>query len=80
MLPSEPGVFRYGLEGRIVRCPWHLWAFDVTTGRTAFGIDRRRLISYPVIERNGSLYIEFKRPHEIAAARLLSINDAGGPG
>lgn len=31
---TEPGSLRRVREGRIVRCPWHMWEFDITTGRT----------------------------------------------
>ncbi|WP_243767507.1 Rieske (2Fe-2S) protein [Paenibacillus agricola] len=27
-----PGEFLYEKEGGIVRCPWHQWEFDITTG------------------------------------------------
>jgi nitrite reductase/ring-hydroxylating ferredoxin subunit len=32
--PAVPGNLRRTREGRIVRCPWHQWEFDITTGRT----------------------------------------------
>lgn len=48
MLPSPVGEFRYGLEGRIIRCPWHGWEFDLTTGKSVFKPDRVRLKVYPV--------------------------------
>jgi nitrite reductase (NADH) small subunit len=36
MLPSEPGQYVYGKDGEIVRCPWHGWEFDITTGKSVF--------------------------------------------
>jgi nitrite reductase (NADH) small subunit len=36
MLPSEPGEYRYGRDGEIVRCPWHGWEFDIKTGKSVF--------------------------------------------
>jgi 3-phenylpropionate/trans-cinnamate dioxygenase ferredoxin subunit len=48
MLPSAVGEFRYGLEGRIIRCPWHGWEFDLTTGKSVFKPDRVKLKVYPV--------------------------------
>lgn len=48
MLPSEPGQYTAGLDGRILHCPWHRWEFDLETGRSPFGIDKRRLITYAI--------------------------------
>jgi nitrite reductase (NADH) small subunit len=36
LLPSAPGEYRYGREGRVVTCPWHGWEYDLETGRTLF--------------------------------------------
>ena len=47
-LPGPPGTFRYGREGEILRCPWHGWEFDVTSGRSIFNPHAVRVRSYPV--------------------------------
>ena len=31
--PDEPDGLRRVRDGQIVRCPWHNWEFDVTTGQ-----------------------------------------------
>jgi nitrite reductase/ring-hydroxylating ferredoxin subunit len=31
-LPSAPGEYVWGLEGRVLRCPWHGWEFNLETG------------------------------------------------
>jgi nitrite reductase (NADH) small subunit len=46
--PSEPGEYVWGREGMILRCPWHGWEFDLTTGRSVFNPHRTRVRSYPV--------------------------------
>lgn len=47
-LPSAPGEYVYGREGEIIRCPWHGWEFDVTTGRTLVDPARLRVRRYDV--------------------------------
>jgi len=36
LLPSAPGEYRYGREGRVLTCPWHGWEYDLETGKTLF--------------------------------------------
>lgn len=45
-LPSSPGSYVFGLEGRVLRCPWHGWEFDVTTGRSLFAPEACRVRRY----------------------------------
>jgi nitrite reductase/ring-hydroxylating ferredoxin subunit len=47
-LPSKPGQYVWGREGEILRCPWHGWEFDITTGRSIFNPHRTRVRSYEV--------------------------------
>lgn len=45
--PSSVGEFDPALEGRILRCPWHGWEFDVVTGKGLY--DRNsRVATYKV--------------------------------
>ena len=39
---------RYGRCGEILRCPWHGWQFDVTTGHSLFDPQGVRLREYAV--------------------------------
>ena len=32
MVPSAPHQLVYGMEGRVLRCGWHAWEFDLETG------------------------------------------------
>jgi nitrite reductase/ring-hydroxylating ferredoxin subunit len=47
-LPSTPGQYVWAREGEIIRCPWHGWEFDLTTGRSIFNPHRTRVRSYDV--------------------------------
>ena len=35
-------------QGEILRCPWHGWEFDITTGRSIFNPHRMRVRTYDV--------------------------------
>jgi nitrite reductase (NADH) small subunit len=57
-LPTDtPGTYEWGREGLILRCPWHQWEFDLETGRHLAN-SACRVRTYPVIEREGSLFLE----------------------
>jgi nitrite reductase (NADH) small subunit len=47
-LPSKPGEYIWAREGEIVRCPWHGWEFDITSGRSIFNPHRMRVKTYKV--------------------------------
>lgn len=47
-LPSKPGEYIWAREGEILRCPWHGWEFDITTGRSIFNPHRMRVRTYEV--------------------------------
>jgi 3-phenylpropionate/trans-cinnamate dioxygenase ferredoxin subunit len=49
LLPSAPGEYCWGLDGRILRCPWHGWEFDLATGRGLYDpTGRERVATYEV--------------------------------
>lgn len=56
-LPSAPGEYVRGMESQVLRCPWHGWEFDITTGRSLFD-PNTRLVSYPVTIEDGQLVVE----------------------
>ena len=55
-VPSRPGEFVWGREHEILRCPWHGWEFDLHSGQCL--TDRRRLKRFPVVIRDGGIYVE----------------------
>jgi len=58
MLPSEPQTYRFGMDGRLLRCPWHGWEIDIATGTSALNRSGRRARTYPVSVIDGQVVIE----------------------
>jgi len=56
MLPSGPDEKRYGLDGRVVRCPWHGWEYDLETGRSLF-VGGGLAATYPVQLEGGTVSV-----------------------
>lgn len=52
-LPSKPGEYLYAREGEIIRCPWHGWEFDITTGKSIFNPHKVKVRSYEVSVEKG---------------------------
>ena len=67
-LPSRPGEFSFGMEGQIIRCPYHGYEYDLETGLPAFneGVNER-LVSYDTVTRDGRVLVS--RKSRRAAAR-----------
>jgi 3-phenylpropionate/trans-cinnamate dioxygenase ferredoxin subunit len=61
MLSSEPGQYRWGREGEVLRCPWHAWEFDVRSGRSLVGDEKTRVASYPVEIADGDVLLAARR-------------------
>ncbi len=57
-LPSNPHEYVYGLEGRVLRCPWHAWEFDLRTGQAMFAPDRVRVKVYSVTVEDGMVVVD----------------------
>ena len=58
MVPSAPHEYVYGLEGRVLRCPWHKFEFDLETGRALHDPERWRVKVYPVAVEDGLVVVE----------------------
>ena len=58
MLPSAPDEFDFGMEGRVVRCPWHAREFDLVTGGSLLHADRTRVRTYDVSVSDGYVVVE----------------------
>lgn len=67
---SRPGEYVWEREGEILRCPWHGWEFDITTGRSVFNPHKTRVRSYEVtVDREGS-------EEESVETYLVSVEDS----
>ena len=55
-LPSDVYEYRYGQEGRILRCPWHAWEYDIATGQSVFD-PNVRIVTYPVEVCDGEVAV-----------------------
>jgi 3-phenylpropionate/trans-cinnamate dioxygenase ferredoxin subunit len=58
MLPSAPDEFEFGLEGRVVRCPWHAREFDLVTGASLLSGDPTHVRTYDVSICDGHVVVE----------------------
>lgn len=55
--PGEVSEFNPALEGRVLRCPWHGWEFDIVTGKGLYD-DRGRVSTYEVkVTDSGQLVV-----------------------
>ena len=51
---KQPGQYNYSRRGEMIKCPWHGWEFEITTGRTFFNPHRMRVKTYEVtVEPDG---------------------------
>ncbi|WP_028561044.1 Rieske (2Fe-2S) protein [Paenibacillus pinihumi] len=48
MTVYENGSFSLEEDGKILRCPWHGWEFNLATGRSVFAPNKCRVKTYPV--------------------------------
>lgn len=47
-LTAPPGEYRYGRNGEILRCPWHGWEFDLTSGKSIYDPHKCLVKTYDV--------------------------------
>lgn len=61
MAPSDPNEYVYEKDGEIVRCPWHGYEFELSTGKSVGGTIRGRVPVYTVEVRGGDVYLSLRR-------------------
>ena len=55
---SRPGEYSYAGNGKMLRCPWHGWEYDVRTGQSWFAPTEQRVRSYEVTVEQGGSFLE----------------------
>jgi len=56
---TQPGQdFQYVREGEILRCPWHGFSFDVTTGACLLASERLRVKTYPLTIDDRQVFLD----------------------
>ncbi|MFN4088252.1 MAG: Rieske (2Fe-2S) protein [Alphaproteobacteria bacterium] len=58
LLPSDPDDLTLGMEGEIVRCPWHGYEFSVRSGECLFTGGGMRLRTFPAAVRDGRVHVD----------------------
>lgn len=59
MLPTNcPGELNFGLEDKVLKCPWHGWEFDIETGQCLFGVSSSKIKTYSVEIIEDNVYID----------------------
>jgi len=56
-VPAGPQELVYGMENRVIRCPWHGWEFDLGTGRSLLEPERVGLRTYRVTQEDGQVVL-----------------------
>jgi len=57
-ISSQPDEIIWVKEGEIVRCPWHGWEFDITTGKSIFDPHKCLVKTYDVTVKEESKSVE----------------------
>ena len=57
-LPSMPGEYVWGMEGQVLRCPWHGWEFDMQSGLGLYDpYKHERVATYEVRIEDGEVVL-----------------------
>lgn len=56
--PRGVSVYEPTLEGRVVRCPWHGWEFDILTGKGLYDLKSRVKTYKTRMDAEGQLWVD----------------------
>jgi len=80
-LPTDTFTYAYGREDEVLRCAWHGWEFDVTTGASLVDPEMNAR-TYPVAIEDGDVVVQLraKARKEPDADRRIPSDVAGHAG
>lgn len=55
--PSPVFTYRPDLQGRVLRCPWHGWEFDIVTGKALYDANSRVATYVCEVSDDGELVV-----------------------
>jgi nitrite reductase/ring-hydroxylating ferredoxin subunit len=55
--PGEVGEFHPALAGRVLRCPWHGWEFDIVTGKGLYDRNSRVAVYQTKVDDDGNVIV-----------------------
>jgi len=56
--PAAVGEFRPALPGRVLRCPWHGWEFDLATGKGLYDAKGRVKTYATRVDADGIVFVD----------------------
>jgi nitrite reductase (NADH) small subunit len=77
-VPSDPGTAVWGMQNRILRCPWHGFEYDLANhGQTVFTTFKARVRMFPVTIADGSVSVDV--PQARSAVGISAPARTSGP-
>jgi nitrite reductase/ring-hydroxylating ferredoxin subunit len=67
IISDAPFERRVALQGRILKCPWHGWEFNLTDGLTITE-PHERLLLYPVTVKDEKVFVQTSHRAPVAVA------------
>jgi len=72
-LPTNiPFDYRLGYERSVVRCPWHRWEWDMTTGEAIGKTTSMRVATYHVEVDGDDVYVGQRRKNSAAVREAVA--------
>ena len=69
---AEPGQYTYSRRGEFIKCTWHAWEFDITTGQSWYDPKKTKVRSFNVVVESGETLV--KGPY-VAESFPVAVED-----